>query len=113
MINNIEKGGLKLTDFETSIKSLRLVWITRALNDNPAPWKAYVENLLRDFRGLFFLNCNYNINDFKIDSQFYVEMLKWWYDFRENFTHDLLGTEILWITDSLKLVENQLITTIL
>ena len=23
-------------------------------------------------------------------------MLKWWYDFRENFAHDLLGMEILW-----------------
>ena len=96
VINNIENGGLKLTDFETSIKSLRLVWITRALNDNPAPWKAYLENLLRDFEGLFFLNCNYNIKDFKTDSQFYVETLKWWYDFRENFARDLLGTGILW-----------------
>ena len=47
MINNIENGGLKLTGFETFIKSLRLVWITRALNDNPAPWKAYLEYLLR------------------------------------------------------------------
>ena len=53
MLNNIENGGLKLTDFETSINSLRLVWITRALNDNPAPWKAYLKYLLRDFGGLF------------------------------------------------------------
>ena len=53
MLNNIENGGPKLTDFETSINSLRLVWITRALNDNPAPWKAYLEYLLRDFGGLF------------------------------------------------------------
>ena len=54
VINNIENGGLQLTDFETSIKSLRLVWTTRALNNNPAPWKAYLEYLLRDFGGLFF-----------------------------------------------------------
>ena len=25
-----------------------------------------------------------------------MEMLKWWYDCRENFAHDILGTEILW-----------------
>ena len=53
MLNNIENGGRKLTDFVTSISSLRLVWKTRALNDNPAPWKAYLEYLLRHFGGLF------------------------------------------------------------
>ena len=36
------------------------------------------------------------LNNFKIDFKFYMEMLKWWYDFRENFAHGLLGTGFLW-----------------
>ena len=36
------------------------------------------------------------LNDFKIGSKFCMKMLKWWYDFRENFAHDLLETGILW-----------------
>lgn len=83
---------LKLTVFETSIKSLRLAWINHVLNANPALWKAYLKYLSRDYGGLN-LSCNYNINDFKIDSQFYTKMLKWWYNFSENFAQDLLGKE--------------------
>ena len=32
VINNIEYGGLKLADLETSIKSLRLAWLGRILS---------------------------------------------------------------------------------
>ena len=28
-------------------------------------------------------NCNYNVNDLRITSQFYLELLKWWSEFRE------------------------------
>ena len=45
-INKIEHGSLSLTDFETSVKSLRLMWIPRALNGSLAPWKAYFEYTL-------------------------------------------------------------------
>ena len=40
-INSINFGGLNMTDFETSIKSLRLAWIGRYLNENSAPWKSF------------------------------------------------------------------------
>ena len=34
VINDVEFGGLKVTDFTTSIMSLRLSWIGRFLSDN-------------------------------------------------------------------------------
>ena len=46
VINDFEFGGLKVTDFTTSIMSLRISWIRRFLSDNFYPWKAYLLYLL-------------------------------------------------------------------
>ena len=48
-INSINFGGLNLTDFETSIKSLRLAWIGRYLNENSAPWKSFFQYQLKNW----------------------------------------------------------------
>ena len=76
---------LNVTDFETSIKSARLAWITRFFREESYPWKAYLLYLLKDFGGDFFLYCNYNINDYNICSDFYKEMLLWWSDLRAKY----------------------------
>ena len=72
-----------MADFETSIKSLRLAWIERYLNENSAPWKSIFQYQLKNHGGTIFLKCNYNIKDYDIKSQFYRELLIWWTDFRE------------------------------
>ena len=48
------------------------------------------------FGGLFFFNCNYDVNDYTITSQFYRELLLWWSQFRETFVTDLNWTNIIW-----------------
>ena len=94
-INSINFGGLNMTDFETSIKSLRLAWIGRYLNENSAPWKSFFQYQLRNYGGTIFLKCNYNIKDYEINSQFYRELLMWWTDFREKNVPELNGKNIL------------------
>ena len=87
-INSSDHGGLNLTDLQTSIKSLRLAWISKIFNPKPSPWKSYLKHLLKPFGGIFFFHCNYNINDYHINSIFYFEMLQWWSEFRSSFATD-------------------------
>ena len=82
VINNIEYGGLKLADMETSIKSLRLAWLGRIFAEGSSPWKSFINYLLKDFGGIFLFRCNYDVKDYVINSTFYKELLQWWADFR-------------------------------
>ena len=53
-INSSDYGGLNITDLETSIKSLRLAWISKIFNPEPSPRKSYVRHLLKRYRGFFY-----------------------------------------------------------
>ena len=46
--------------------------------------------------GLFFLNCNFDIEDYTINSLFYSEILTWWSEFREDFTSTKDWRNIIW-----------------
>jgi len=81
VINDLEFGGLKVTDLTTLIMSLQLSCIGRFLSKNLYPWKAYLLYLLTPFGGELILHCDYNINDYNISPIFYEEMLHWWSDF--------------------------------
>ncbi len=39
LIQTIENGGLKLCDFKTKVKSLKLSWVKRLVENNNAKWK--------------------------------------------------------------------------
>ena len=54
-INKYEEGGLKMTDLNCMIKSLRLAWIKRIFEDNNGTWKLYLQHLLEAMGGFFFL----------------------------------------------------------
>ena len=56
--------------------------------------------------GLFFFNCNYNISDYTIPSQFYQELLLWWSQFRETFATEQDWKTIIWNNKEIK-VENK------
>ncbi|CAH3122533.1 unnamed protein product [Pocillopora meandrina] len=95
-INDYGEGGLKMIDSESMVKALRLAWLKRIFNSNDGTWKRYLQHQLKTFGGLFFLNCNYDVNDYTITSQFYRELLLWWSQFRETFATDLNWTNIIW-----------------
>ena len=87
VINSLKNGGLNLTDFETHIKALRLSWIPRVLDEREGPWKSYLLFHLKHYSGIFLLKCNYDVNDLNVRlSGFYLEMLKWWAQFRNTFS---------------------------
>ena len=96
VINDYEKGGLKMIHLESMVKSLRLAWLKRVFNDSNATWKKYFLHLLEPVGGQFFLNCNYEVSDYTISSQFYHELLLWWSEFRESFASENDWKIILW-----------------
>ena len=98
-INSSDYGGLNLTDLQTLIKSLRLAWISKILNPEPSPWKSYLKHLLKPFGGFFFFHCNYNINDYHINS-----MLQWWSEFCSRFATDSKAFDsIIWNNCNIKI----------
>ena len=47
VINSYENGGLRVLDFETLVRSLRLSWLKRLYSGEAAGWKCYLEHLLK------------------------------------------------------------------
>ena len=95
-INEYSEGGLKMIDLECMVKSLRLAWVERIFNNNDGIWKRYLGHKLQPFSGLFFMNCNYDIKDYIISSQFHHELLSWWSEFRETFASEKYWENIIW-----------------
>ena len=95
-INELENGGLRMIDLECMIKSLRLAWLKRICSESRGTWKNYLRHLLAKFGGLFFLQCNFDMKDYTINSSFYSELLKWWSEFRENFASTKDWRNIIW-----------------
>ena len=85
-----------MIDLETMVKSLRLAWLKRIFNENDGTWKRYLKHQLNPFGSLFVINCNYDINDYTISSQFYRKLLLWWSQFRGMFTSDSNWQRIIW-----------------
>jgi len=79
-----EQGGLKMIDYETMIKALRLSWLMRITDeDSSGFWTSYLNYLLDNEGGLFLLQCNYDVNQINISSTFYQDLLVCWSNIRE------------------------------
>ena len=83
VINEFDKGGLKMTDVDCIVMSLRLAWLKRLFGGNDGFWKRYLLHLLEPYGGFFFFKCNFDIRDYPNLHQFYSELLQWWSEFRE------------------------------
>ena len=95
-INEYENGGLKMIDFETMVKSLRLAWLKRIFRENDGAWKSYIRQILKQSGGFFLFRCNYDVKDIPIRSQFYTELLQWWSEFRIEFDAEKEWQNIIW-----------------
>ena len=58
--------------------------------------KGYLIYQLEPLGGLFFLNCNYDVDDYTISSQFFYELLLWWSEFRKSFASESDYQNIIW-----------------
>ena len=95
VINTLENGGLNLTDLELHIKALRLSWILRLLDEKEGPWISYLNYNLKKYGGCFLFRCNYDVNDLDLSlSKFYLQLLRWWADFRKNVIWNNKDTRI-------------------
>ncbi len=55
LIHPICKGGLKLMDFETKVKSLKAIWVKRCLESSASKWNAALYCLYKTTYIYFFL----------------------------------------------------------
>ena len=81
MNNMYENGGVKVLDFETLVKSLRLA----------------------DFGGLFLFHCDYDPKDYVIGNQFYSELLQFWVEFRNAFSEGDTKNAIIWNNKNIRI----------
>ena len=99
-INNYEEGGIKMVDIESLIKSLRLSWLKRIFSDNSGAWKNYLEYILKDSGGLMLFKSNYNV---QITSTFYLELLKWRSELREDCALNNDWHYVIWNNQDLRI----------
>ena len=95
-INEYENGGLKMIDFETMVKSLRLTRLKRIFSENDGAWKSYIRQILKQSDVFFLFHCNYDVKDIPIRSKFYIELLQWWAEFRFEFDGEKKWQNIIW-----------------
>ena len=76
------EGGLRMIDFELSVKTQRLMWLKRLLYEEMnMGWKLYFDHIFRMVGGRFVSLCNYDMKLLAIKApMFYLEMLKAWQD---------------------------------
>jgi len=55
-----------------------------------------VKRPIKPVRGLFFINWNYDVNDYTISSKFYRELLLWSPQFRGTFASESNSQRIIW-----------------
>ena len=96
VISNYEEGGIKIVDVDSMVISFRLAWLKRIFSSNTGTWKSYLKYLLKEPGGLFLFSCDYDVKDFSINSQFYMELLHWWSKFRDNFATEKDWHVIIW-----------------
>ena len=103
MINYYENGGLRVLDFETLVKSVRLSWFRRLFACENAGWKCYLTHLLKPFGGLFLLQCDYDPKDYNISNQFYAELIQFWAEFRTVFSDKDNKSSIIWSNKNIRI----------
>lgn len=61
LIQNITKGGLKLCDYDTKVKALKLSWVSRLTTDDTANWKILPKHFFNNIDLTIYFNAHQNI----------------------------------------------------
>ena len=109
-----EKGGLKMIDLETFIKSLKICWIKRMIEseDNGILKNIYLSKL-KPFGGKLLFECNFSENDIHRFTQniFLKDILAAWCKCIENPVISSYRHEILWNNSNVKVEGNTIMYT--
>lgn len=80
LIGDLKDGGIRLPDLETIIKTNRVGWFLKLMEDTKSYWKVFAENILQKFGGFKIAGENFDIS--KIDQKrlpaFYKEVFNTW-----------------------------------
>ena len=76
MIQSIENGGLKLVDFESKVKSLKLGFIKRLLQNKTGKWRHMAAKFYKTNDLKYYFKCNRIPSN--IGKKFYEETLHYW-----------------------------------
>ena len=111
IINTSKAGGLDMVDIESKIKSLRLSWLSKFVDDHPRPWKNIFNFWLQKIivpPTCFSINCS--VKDMlrlckKFDIiPFYRDLLLYWAEIRhvDLLSVKNIGEEFLWFNSNIK-----------
>ena len=81
IIADIRSGGLKMPHFHTMIKSQKIMWIKRLLDDKMNKWKILAWNLLGISKTELLSKLSLNFITNKVRSLFYRQLIDIWYSF--------------------------------
>ena len=97
MIQNIENGGLKLVDFESKVKSLKVGFIKRLLQNKDGKWRVTASHFFQtnNLNSYFMGNrgpCNI------MDHKFYQDTLQYWSELQEVKvpTAEIIYNQTIW-----------------
>jgi hypothetical protein len=98
IIQPIEKGGLKLMDFEAKVKALKAIWVKRFLDSSTYRWKAAPTCFYNTLDiNLFFLA---NHAPISISPKFYREVHNCWSEARaintSNINIETIQEQVIW-----------------
>ena len=96
MIQSIENGGLKLVDFESKVKSLKLGFIKRLLQNKTGKWRSTAAKFYKTGDLNYYFKC-YRI-PINIGNKFYEETLHYWSELQEIRipTVEIIHNQTIW-----------------
>ena len=105
IVNNIDKGGMKLQDLESKVKALHIKWIAKLVDTSyTAAWKSYLATKVKDDITQI-MYCNVNKNDYKsTGNDFYDKLLETWGEihFHEPSSTKEICAEYLWNNSNIR-----------
>ena len=81
LYQDYEFGGLRMTNYETFIKTQRIMWLKRLIyGENYSGWKISFDYCCRSIGGRFIFLCDYDLNKMNMKNlaPFYKEILRIW-----------------------------------
>ena len=97
MIQNIENGGLKLVDFESKVKSLKVEFVKRLLQNKDGKWRATASHFFQTNNLNSYFMCNRGPCNI-MDHKFYETTLQYWSELQEVKvpTAEIIYNQTIW-----------------
>ena len=100
IINDCDKGGLKMIDIQSFNASLKTKWVQSYLNtENKGKWKAFFHYYLERYDGKLLFLCNLKQKDasqLKIKDPFLKETVEYWSNLNYSEKNPVFESTCIW-----------------